>query len=624
MRLRTLKVQNWRGYQNEFEIEFSDFTAIIGRNDVGKSALLDALALFFEQSKGDGDDACRHGDPANIDITCVFEDLPSKIVIDTSVETNLADEHLLNSEGYFEVTKTYNGTSKTAPRITSISAKAMHPSNEGTNDLHSLKRTELVARATELGVNLSNVNKTRKAELRSAIWSQASDNKKSIQMVDLQKEGGKDVWAEVSKSMPSFWLFKSDRASTDKDSEAQDPLNAAISEAVKDVEGKFEEIRTEVEGAVTRVAELTLEKLREMEPEIAQSLEPKLSSKKLDTLFATSITGDDNVPLNKRGSGVRRLVLLSFFRAKVEKEMANGNQRSIIYAIEEPETSQHPNYQRMIISTLQELTADSSRQVIITTHSPMLARTVAVENLKFIRKAGANIEIHPSNENLEPEIAQALGVLPDHNVKLFVGVEGPNDIAFLKGISRMLSDRTDLPDLELLEAEGELIFVPMGGSNLGLWSNKLKGLNRPELHICDRDNNPPQEAKYQDHTDIINARDGCQAFITDKREMENYIHPDAIRGVYQDSNLDIEIPNSFEDFDNVPEIVARAVHVASGSDVDWNELEEKKRAQKRSRAKYNLNTAAVRKMTHEQLAAVDINNEISNWLNVVTEMKNRN
>ena len=56
MRLVRLKVRNFRCYANEISVDFDDLTAIIGRNDAGKSALLEALAVFFEEAKLDKDD----------------------------------------------------------------------------------------------------------------------------------------------------------------------------------------------------------------------------------------------------------------------------------------------------------------------------------------------------------------------------------------------------------------------------------------------------------------------------------------------------------------------------------------------------------------------------------------
>ncbi len=58
-------------------------------------------------------------------------------------------------------------------------------------------------------------------------------------------------------------------------------------------------------------------------------------------------------------------------------------------------------------------------------------------------------------------IKATLGVLPDHDVKVFLGVEGKWDIEFLKRISKLLhtTDAT-VPDLNVAEASGELVFIP--------------------------------------------------------------------------------------------------------------------------------------------------------------------
>ncbi len=53
--------------------------------------------------------------------------------------------------------------------------------------------------------------------------------------------------------------------------------------------------------------------------EIANTLTPKVNHKKLDTLFSFSLESDDGIPLNKRGSGFRRMVMLNYFRAEADK-----------------------------------------------------------------------------------------------------------------------------------------------------------------------------------------------------------------------------------------------------------------------------------------------------------------
>lgn len=413
---------------------------------------MEALAIFFETAKPDKDDACKSCEPKEMRITCEFDQLPDKLIVDTDFPTTLSAEHLVSSAQTLVLRKTYNGTLGT-PSVIAIEAIAEHPTADGVQDLLSLKKADLAKRAADQGANLEGVDKRVNAQVRGAIWASCGNLQKAKVAVPLDSEGGKQVWAALQPYLPTFALFKSDRASTDQDPEAQDPLKAAIKEAIKSVEGELQKIQDFVEGEVKKIAAATVEKLREMDASVAQTLDPVVSTKKWDTLFTTSITGDEGIPLNKRGSGVKRLVLLNFFRAKAEKDAREKNSNSVIYAIEEPETSQHPRNQRLLLNALRDLSTVDGRQVIVTTHTPMLARYLDESDLRFIeRLTDGQRQITEGNGGTSAEIAKSLGVLPDHNVKVFVGVEGPHDISFLKKIAQILvAAGEDVPDLEQLE-----------------------------------------------------------------------------------------------------------------------------------------------------------------------------
>ena len=116
-----------------------------------------------------------------------------------------------------------------------------------------------------------------------------------------------------------------------------------MKEAIKQKETELKDIVSHVEKEVKKIAQKTLEKLNEMDPSLSRQLNPQFATSKWESLFKVSITGDEDIPLNKRGSGVRRLVLLNFFRAKAEQSNKERTNAPVIYAIEEPETSQHPN-----------------------------------------------------------------------------------------------------------------------------------------------------------------------------------------------------------------------------------------------------------------------------------------
>ncbi len=611
MKLAELKLENFRSYRNATTVSFDDLTVIVGRNDAGKSSLLDALNIFFNGAAIEKDDASAHGDPTNVRITCVFSDLPDAIVVDEQHPTTLQEEYLVRADGKFEVCRLFNcsGAKSKPPRTL---ARAFHPSAEGCLDLLGLKISELKTRATQRGVNLQGVNQTVKTELRRAIWSQATDLARADSEIDLATETGKDAWDQVQNRLPVFALFKSDRASTDQDEEAQDPMKAAIKETVKVHEAQLNGLIAQVKAELEIVAQKTVEKLQEMAPDLANTLSPQVKNKDWDSLFSVSLTGDDGISINKRGSGTRRLVLLNFFRAKAE-DAAIDKGVGAIYAIEEPETSQHPNHQLMLLEAFQDLTSLGACQVILTTHTPTLARKVDRRFLRLVRQENGNPVIDiGSDDGTLSAIKSTLGVLADHDVRVFLGVEGKWDIEFLKRISSMLhANDLTVPDLATAEANGTLVFIPLGGSNMELWSTRLAGLDRPEYYITDRDNPPPAEPKYHAQLAMWNARPNCEAFCTAKRELENYLHPDAIRAIAS------TFPNVIADFDDVPMVLAESLHSADPAAPEWASLLPAKQKEKASRAKRRLNMECVNNMTTDRLNQSDATGELTGWLRTI-------
>lgn len=122
-----------------------------------------------------------------------------------------------------------------------------------------------------------------------------------------------------------------------------------------------------------------------MDPNLANELTPRFKEPPKWT-FNFTLDSDNGVPMNKRGSGTRRLILLNFFRAEAEKRRNEKKSPCVIYAIEEPETSQHPNYQTMLIESLLRLAARKECQILLTTHVPALAGLLPIESIRFISK----------------------------------------------------------------------------------------------------------------------------------------------------------------------------------------------------------------------------------------------
>ena len=169
MELRELRVRNFRCFKDELSIDFENITALIGKNDSGKSSLMDALDIFLNEDVPDKDDGSKNGDPSDLTIICEFDHLPSSLIIDEDNPTNLANEWLLNSEDRLEIHKKYSGNLQ-KPKCTAVSVLAVHPTNEGANDLLQLKNSELRERANELGISMENIDQRINAQIRKLIW----------------------------------------------------------------------------------------------------------------------------------------------------------------------------------------------------------------------------------------------------------------------------------------------------------------------------------------------------------------------------------------------------------------------------------------------------------------------
>lgn len=621
MILRKLTLENFRGFKDRTVIPIEEgITAFLGKNDVGKSTIMDALNIFFNDGIEAGD-ASVGGNQNNVRIACSFSDFPEKIVIDSTRETTLFDEYLLDRDGLLTIERTFN-CSLGKPKQVAYCAIANHPCNDGCGDLLELKIAQLKTRAKELGVDLTDVNSSVSSELRNAIW-------RSRQLVfeerpiSLEKEDGRRVSEIINDYLPIYSLFKSDRASTDQDTEAQDPMKIAIKQVTDLMEARFSEIKSVVEEKLNEVAQDTVSAISELAPDIAKQLVPRVTTKKLDSLFSVSLNGEDDVPVNKRGSGVRRLILLGFFKAQAEKKRdeEEGKRRSIIYAIEEPETSQHPNNQRLLLEAFNALSEECLAQVLLTTHTPVLAERLDENALRYVRRIdnGHSVEVlKVDNDLIRKEIVESLGVLPDNKIKLFIGVEGKNDISFFKAVSKnlFLLHPDDYDDLAAEEAKGTVVFIPMGGSNLQLWVGRLEGTGRRQLYFMDRDNQPPLAAKYQAQYDEFIAA-GYVAHMTTRKELENYIPLSLLQ-----SNF-LHYMGGGLDFDDVPLLVAQTVHANSNSPQSWDELDDDAKGRKEGAAKKRLNgQIATMINTDELFDECDPNRELRGWFAEIHQMLN--
>lgn len=603
MKLHEIFLKNFRGYYTETRIRMDDLTALIGKNDIGKSTILEALDIFFNQSKIETSDRnIQHVDEDTI-IGCVFDDVPTEIALENAT-TSFAGEHLLNEDGRLEIQKRYPANGKQMVYI-----YANHPANEQFNDLLSKKNNELKTMIRSFHLE-DTVNLSTNCTMRTALWNYLGDKILfAPKLISADQADEKKLWPKIEPLLPVYRLFRADRPSTDEDQEAQDPMQHAVKVALEEQSEQLTAIANEVQQKVSAVATSTIQKLQEFDPDLAATLTPKFKKEPTwEKAFSFSLTGENSIPLNKRGSGIRRLVLFSFFRATTESSLFEG--KNIIYAVEEPETSQHPDAQKMIVNTFKEMTEKNGCQIIITTHVPGLAGLLPTESLRYITNGNDSPKIEAgTTDGILQRIADTLGVLPDlttpsmpqhHNVKLVVCVEGPNDVAFLSAISQIAHQKySTIIDLT---SSPSVVVIPLGGGALKEWVNHnyLQKLGTPEYHIYDGDNIHAHATACEK----VNRRgDGSSARETSKREMENYIHADIVRELF---NVDIEITDTMDVATEISSKI-RATNL-NGPRPDT--------------IKKKINNIGASKMTIDLLHSRDPADEVLGWLREISAFVN--
>jgi len=597
MKIQKIILENFRAFYGSHSIPINNLIAFIGKNDQGKSSILEALDIFINEGKGivkvEANDLNVEAENEGIDtfrIGVVFSEFPEEVTIDTTNPTNLKDEFLLNNEGYLEVWKSFkNG------KLKETSIKCKHPSNDDVlKNLLRTKRDDLKKIVETKHLNCSDNRKS--ALLRKAIRDSYSNLElKEIEII-VDAEDAKKIWEQLTNYLPVFALFYSDRKNQDLDSEVQDPLKISIEQIFKreDIQTKLNEIAKVIEEEINKIANNTISKFEEIvkqkilvKPDI-----PEVASLKWKEVYKNiGFKTDNDIPMNKRGSGFRRLLLLSFFLAEVEKQK-DENRIHTIYAIEEPETSLHPDLQKILLNSLLELSERTNYQILITTHSPQFIRILPNESIRYIE----NGTVETFNENVLSKIIENLGVLPNVG-KVIWCVEGEKDVLFLRNINQNIPELRQIIDVEAHINSGLLAFNLMYGSNCGDYIDRYitKNTNAIEFHLYDKD----KDDKYKSEIERVNKRnDGSKGILTNKREIENYIPKHLI-----ESEFNITICNS----------------------INWDECDiarevTNQKSIKESDVKNLLNGKVSKNIIKKDLEDLNAWNEVKKWFEIVNDM----
>lgn len=555
MYISNIILTNYRGIKEKREINLSRFSSIVGKNDAGKTIILNAIASFL--------------DIKNFAITTTdFNVIGNSIEMEFSFKSSDIIELLISkvkskvkkTEGLdefivdfiFDENIVYKRTANRDGK--SWSTEEVLINDFVREDLQGLyfksdEEISTIIEANAIQIPVEGKGRNSKAEkIKHIKLHFANEPRDNFWLPDDMK---------ISSLFPDVEMFKADYG-LEADTKFKTTSVAEIEEYFIRERLRFEDFQREINLEMQKEASILKSYMKEyasnlQDIDITPNVVWKDAIKSVDVSF--QFNGDDKfIPMTHKGTGYRRLFMVARFRYLAEKSKGNN----IIYIIEEPETFLHPTAQQDLLTALKELSDDN--QVVTTTHSPVFAGATDVNGVVLCIKDGqSNYEnaVIGNEQEFLFKIIDELGVKPSFNLRdhheniLFV--ESTNDMKFYDIICKKILD------FDLIGNSKILVLPFGGGSDIDSFLNidYFDKSGRNLFLLIDSDKQENKEAEQSQKAQSFRERKlNANSYVIHRSCIENYYHPRCIERVY---NCNEGLFPYFNPEDNVRTIIKSVI-----------------------------------------------------------------
>lgn len=392
MYISKIQIYNFRSFKGLVEIYFHEgINVIIGANNSGKSNLLKALSLIF-------DDKNKRLTIDDFNKEIPIEELkngPPKIQIsvflkESETEGPYSDDLVTVSTALIKLEKPYEAR---------LTYEFYLPENEKNEYREKINQSQLNGNDSEYYWEIIQNQFLRKYTYK--IYAGHPENKTivdyevlnkfdfqfldAIRDVDREMFSGKNI---LLKEILDFFIdfdIKNDSSKT-KETKAKD---------IEQKRDKFKNDAEELIGSLRKRMEAGKEEMLKYAKETGASfgnfkpnIEGELVEADLFSALKLIVEHESGikVPATHNGLGYNNLIYISLLLSKMQKDASGtylGNNAKIfpILAIEEPEAHLHPSMQYKFLKFLQDNQKKEVRQIFLTTHSPNITAAVDLDNI---------------------------------------------------------------------------------------------------------------------------------------------------------------------------------------------------------------------------------------------------
>ncbi|PFK42073.1 hypothetical protein COJ23_26575 [Priestia megaterium] len=395
-----------------------ELIAVVGKNNYGKTAIFEALLVFFKKRKLSEKDIHMYNSEKLPIISVTFIDIEE---IDLMLLTGLGYDHLENwkkennYQGELDIILTFKGTGeKIKAHYNLKDHKSTAVSSKNMEDI--LPAIKYVSSIRNPDDNTANKNSSNLRQLMDLLVKEEEDEHEIL-------EFGKE---KVKISQIKRMLNEKE--------------NSRLKSLSEEITNNFQNLL----GNKSLSLNIEVEKVN-----ITYSHETKITDHDIKPHMNELASFD----ILSSGTGMQSLMILSILEAYIEH---NELEKDFILIIEEPEVYLHPSLQRKMINVLKQLS--QTNQILISTHSPIVVGQVNLNELVCIKKEYGKTIIMNNDPSF---VIQELGIQPDdifqHTKILFV--EGPHDKILIESLIEKLEKSGEI-DNTLKE---QLQIVDVGG-----------------------------------------------------------------------------------------------------------------------------------------------------------------
>ena len=539
MPLREMRVANFRPFADSGLVRIAPCSAIVGRNDVGKSGLLAALRTFFIPPKKGGlpltdVHLCNPDSVATIEVA--FD--PSALVSATvqhgkSDQLDIATDGLTDKRGLLRLRMEISTKRVEAFEI------CIHDFVDPTSTPPALKSdgqlSELL-KAFQVEVGASATVVERRAALRKAQEDRG----------ELQEDrwyDAREIEPGIRAILPEFIYFTDTSDYSISQTEVQNQFRSIVERAIgghPSAQAIEQQMRALIQGEFDKVFQ-RLSRLTDAVTDLTAS--PRVSWKK--AVDGVSLNWKDEsgfeAPYELRGAGIRRLFMVAYFEYEAAASLDDPRGKRYVFAIEEPEVHLHPGAQRELLQALRAL-AKRGNIVIFATHSPVFAASTPLDGITLVQRIGQSSTTVQMPALDLAFVAEELGVeAPDRLVgrNHVVLVEGPRDVEFYSIVLEELyrAGQTKLDPSKVL-------FLQCGGAQTIKFAVTFGSMDKVGLKwavLGDSDRQAPGDVENAAMRELKTSKPStCLAVeVLERTAIENYLDPTAIKVV---TNVDCLVP----------------------------------------------------------------------------------